>query len=96
MMIASFIMAGAATLILALILVGGAMGTFAGPGSGVIIVVLFVAMLGCVVSGFGMGVGSIDRQLNNPVLLWIAASWNGLLFLGLALITIVGLMMKNK
>ncbi len=95
MMIASYAMAAAGTFFFALMVIGGAMGMFGGPGSGLIIGIIFIVLVGCIVSGVGMGIGTIDRQLNNPVSLWIAASWNGLLFLALVLTTIVGLMMKG-
>jgi len=41
------------------------------------------------------GFGTIDRQLNNPISLWIAAIWNGVLALGFVLMMIVGLMMRH-
>jgi len=95
MMIGSYVMAAAGTFFFALLVVGGAMGMFAGMG-GLAIGIIFIMLLACVVAGFGMGVGTIDRQLNNTVALWIAACWNGLLVLALILTTIVGLMMKGK
>ena len=95
MMIASYCMAGAATFLFALLVVRGAMGMFAGMGA-MAIGILFILLLACVVSGLGLGVGTIDRKLNNTVALWIAACWNGLLFLALVLTTIVGLMMRGN
>jgi hypothetical protein len=92
MMIAAYCAAAAATLLLALVIFGAASGAF-GEASEVVTIVIFVLLLACIVTGLGLGVGTIDRQLNNPISLWIAAAWNGLLFV--VLMVIVGLMMKE-
>jgi hypothetical protein len=94
MMIASYAMAGAGTFFFALLVVGGATGMFAGMGM-LAIGIIFIMLVGCIVSGLGMGIGTLDRQQNNTVALWIAACWNGLLALALLLTTVVGLMMKG-
>jgi hypothetical protein len=94
MMIAAYAAAAAATIMLAIFIFGAASGAF-GPANEVAMIVIFVLLIACIVSGLGLGVGTIDRQLNNPISLWIAAAWNGLLALGLLLMMVVGLMMKN-
>ena len=42
--------------------------------------------------GVGLGMGSIDRRLSNPVSLWIATLWNGLILAVFVLMGIIGAM----
>jgi len=94
MMIAAYVAAAAATIMLAIFIFGAASGAFGGASEAGMIII-FVLLIACIVAGLGLGVGTIDRQLNNPISLWIAAAWNGLLALGLLLMLVVGLMMRK-
>ena len=94
MMIGAYSTAGAATLLIVLFIVASASGAF-GPAGEIIGMLLFFLLVGCVIAGLGLGLGVIDRQLNNPVSVWIAAAWNGVLALGMLLLTIFGLIYMN-
>ncbi len=41
--------------------------------------------------GLAQGLGSIDRRLQNPPILWVATVWNGLVLGGFLLLCIIGL-----
>jgi len=94
MMIGAYIAAATATLTFAAFIFAAASGAFGGA-SEVVAIVVFVFLIACIATGLGLGFGTIDRQLNNPISLWIAAIWNGVLALGFVLMMIVGLMMRN-
>ena len=42
--------------------------------------------------GFGMGLGAIDRRFHNPVSLWVATVWNGLILGLFLLLSVIGTM----
>ena len=94
MMIAAYAAAGLSTFLIVVFMVAAASGGLTGFNEFLAGIILFF-LLACIVTGLGLGVGAIDRQLNNPVSLWIAASWNGVLALGLLLLVVVALIMRH-
>ena len=43
--------------------------------------------------GVGLGLGSLDRRLGNPLIVWVGAIWNGVLLAIWLLLVVIGLMM---
>ncbi len=43
--------------------------------------------------GTALGVAAIDRRLNNPASVWVAAIWNGVFLAGFLLLSVLGLFM---
>lgn len=44
--------------------------------------------------GLALGLGAIDRRLSNPMSLWLAAAWNGLIVGLVLLLSIIGTMQE--
>jgi hypothetical protein len=57
---------------------------------------LFLFLLAPGITGVALSVGSMDRRLPNPLAIWVAAIWNGLLLAVFFLLMIVGLFMKHR
>jgi hypothetical protein len=95
MVYGAFGAAATATLTFAAFIFAAASGAFGGA-SQIAAIAIFVFLIACITTGLGLGLGVIDRQLNNPISVWIAAIWNGVLALGFVLMMIVGLMMKHR
>jgi hypothetical protein len=64
-------------------------------GDVIIFAILAFVMIGCVVVGTGLGFGAIDRKLSNPVSLWIAALWNGIMTLALVVMMVIGILTRG-
>lgn len=52
---------------------------------------MMLFVLGPAIGGLGCGLGAIDRRHRNPVSLWIATCWNGVIIAVFLLLTIIGL-----
>ncbi len=91
LMIASFVMAGIATLTLALLIMGFATQSL-GPGNQGLLGIIMLMVISFSVAGMGMGIGTINRNLSNPVGLWIASIWNALLAGAMILLIVIGIM----
>jgi hypothetical protein len=44
------------------------------------------------VTGFALGLSSMDKRFSNSIAMWIATAWNGVILGGFLLLIIVGLM----
>jgi len=42
--------------------------------------------------GIALGVGSLDRRLGNPPLMWIGAIWNGAMVAIFVLLSVIGIL----
>lgn len=43
------------------------------------------------IAGMALGFAGYDRKLSNPPAIWVAAGWNGLIVIGLLLLTVLGI-----
>lgn len=92
MMVAAYAMAGVSTVIIIAIIIAAASHALGG-GSVVILGLTSLLLFATIIIGAGLGIGALDRNLSNPISLWIAASWNGLLGLILILLIVLRLIM---
>jgi hypothetical protein len=94
-MIWSYVCAGGATLgfVLFLVVCGMRSGRSKVDEELIGVMATFVILIPSIV-GLGMGLGTIDRRYNNPVSLWAATIWNGVILGTFLLMCIAGLMMK--
>ena len=95
MLIASFALAGAATFLLIVMILGFA-GHFISRESAMLAGIIIISVAVCSVIGTGLGFGTINRQLANPISLWIAALWNGLLAGAMILLLLIGIIKGGK
>ena len=95
MLIASFALAGAATFLLIVMILGFA-GHFISRESAMLAGIIIISVAVCSVIGTGLGFGTINRQLANPISLWIAALWNGLLAGAMMLLLLIGIIKGGK
>jgi len=54
--------------------------------------VLSMAIFIMIIVGVALSLGSIDRRLHNPAIVWVFAVWNGILLALMILLSIIGLM----
>jgi len=95
MMVAAYTMAAVATFIIIAIIVAAATRSISGGGI-IIMGLISLLLVPTIIIGLGLGVGALDRNFSNPVSLWIAASWNGLLGLILILLVLIRLIMGGR
>ena len=90
MLIGAFALAGVATLLL-IVMILSFVSHFLDAASATLAGIILISVAVCSVIGAGLGFGSIDRQLSNPISLWIAALWNALLASAMILLLVVGI-----
>jgi hypothetical protein len=83
-------MAGISTINIIAIIVAAATKSI-GAGGVILLGIISILLVALIIIGLGLGIGALDKQLSNPISLWIAASWNGLLGLILILLVIIRL-----
>lgn len=91
-LIISFVLAAWSTLGVAVLLSGALAGTVHSKSElealGVAINLLIFAPA---IAGTALGFACHDRKLSNPPAIWVAAGWNGLIVIGLLLLTLFGI-----
>lgn len=60
-------------------------------GEAAIGVLLSFLLLGPSIVGLALGIGVMDRRLNNTMAMWIAVAWNGLILGAFILLMIIGI-----
>ena len=86
----SFILAGFSSLAFIVMIIAAGMN--AGANQEMLGVMFMLLVFVPSVSGFGIGLGAVDRRFANPGTLWAAVIWNGVILGGFLLLTVVGLM----
>jgi hypothetical protein len=91
LMIASYVMAGIATLSLALVFTGAIRGladdkTEANAFAGLLTILIIITSI----AGTCLGVSAMDKRLPTPIALWVVTIWNAIILACFGLLFIIG------